>query len=333
MRLVAITLGFVFVSIAALAACGDSEPEVDADATATSESLAATAEAGQAAANAAAEAQYLAKFEAYFEQLDSMVRSIDQSLSQTYPVAARLFEVLQAADVSETVQAVLTDIEQLTPPDRFRDDHERYVRALSDTVPFAQEHDRAIEVRDLVSVFVARSRMLAAQQRALAEASPAICRAAAIEPRAATFCDTGDPLPGGEYGVELRTVFKRYSAEFGPRVSSFPAAFTPEERFQALEVLQPEIEQVLDETAESVRALEPPTELRADHDRLVLFLEETLDVARAITQAAEDRDFDRTQVEFIRSGTVLCDAHADLSATMKRLLAFYFPPQACEDRR
>ena len=161
------------------------------------------------------------------------------------------------------------------------------------------------------------------------EVSPALCRAATIPPRAATFCDTGDPLPGGQYGVELRSAFKRFVVEFGPRVSSFPQAFTPEERFAGLEVLQPEIERALEESIESISALEPPAEFQADHDRLIQYLEETLDTARAITAAAAARDFPKTQEQFARSGEVLCTAYTDLSHEFRSLVSFFFTPQAC----
>ena len=106
---------------------------------------------------------------------------------------------------------------------------------------------------------------------------------------------------------------------------------TPEERFKGLEILQPEIEAVLQETADAIRKLEPTEELRADHDRLIQYLEETADVARAITAAAKERSFEETQVEVDRSGTVFCAARGDLTDTVKPLVDFFFraTPAAC----
>ena len=67
---------------------------------------------------------------------------------------------------------------------------------------------------------------------------------------------------------------------------------------------------------------------------MIQYFEDTLDVARAITEAAKEADTKRIlQVEFPRSGTVLCDALADLSTDIEPIVGFFFtisnPPPFC----
>ena len=54
-------------------------------------------------------------------------------------------------------------------------------------------------------------------------------------------------------------------------------------------------------------------------------------MARAITAAAREQGFQKTEVEFARSGTVFCSARGDLTDTVKPLVAFFFQasPEAC----
>ena len=47
--------------------------------------------------------------------------------------------------------------------------------------------------------------------------------------------------------------------------------------------------------------------------------------------AGKERDFQKTEVEFERSGTVFCSARGDFTDTVKPLVAFFFQasPEAC----
>ena len=94
-------------------------------------------------------------------------------------------------------------------------------------VDSAREHDTAIDNRDLLGVYMTRSKMILARAPTMAESSFDICRAIASGEFAGRFCDTGEPLPGGDYGVQLRSIFKRFTVEFGPRVTSFPPGLHP----------------------------------------------------------------------------------------------------------
>ncbi len=220
--------------------------------------------------------------------------------------------------------------EQLDAPDRYQSDHDSYLQSLRDSLPLSRDFDLAIDDSDLVAVQLARTELFLSRTRLLLQASPAFCQAA-LESDLSPSCASAEPPAGGAYGAELYAIFRRFAAEFSPRVGAFPPAYTPEERFATLEALQPEIISALEEALGSVRALEPPAELRADHDRVIQYFEETLDVSRAISQAAEDRDFAATEEQFQRSGAVVCSAVQDLSPEVLPIVAAFFkgPAEDC----
>ena len=90
---------------------------------------------------------------------------------------------------------------------------------------------------------------------------------------------------------------KRSDAEVSLRTGLLSDEFTPDEQMAVLRAIQPKVEESVERTRESVVALSPPAEFEADHDRLLLFLSETLDVAQELTAAASGGDFDKVESE------------------------------------
>ena len=197
---------------------------------------------------------------------------------------------------------------------------------MREQVPLTHKHDRYADDGDLVGIVVARAELLAAREVFLTEVSPAFCQAL-TEPGAPP-CNRGDAVRDGEYATELGALSRRFSAEFGPLVSGFLPALSAKEFFESLLELQPSVEGLIDNMAEGMRELDPPTELRGDHDRTIRYFEELLAVSRSITQAARDGQQDKLLMElFPLSGQVLCDARRDLSAEFIPLLVNVFGPE------
>ena len=115
----------------------------------------------------------------------------------------------------------------------------------------------------------------------------------------------------------------RYAAH--PRVSSFPLGMLPDEFFTALLILNPEIEAVIAEALEAAEQLSPPEEFRTDHQRLLQYFRENLELAQAITGAARDREIDKLRKEYFpQSGVVVGAAIKDFSDEFKPLIDPYF---------
>ena len=314
--------GLTLLSAIAFAACGGSDDGDTARPTATP---AATEEI----ALSESEEQYLEDLAAIDTQIGAKVVAVDVALNTTWPTRGRLFSVMQDADVGATFDTMLQEADRLVPPDRFRSDHELYLQSLRDSLALSEDFDRALADEDLVGTYLIRADLFLSRTSLLLAASPAFCDAAlrVISPG----CESAEPPLQGAYGVELRSIVRRFTADFDPRVGSFPPAFTPEERFTALAALQPDIIEAIEDGLAALQPLEPPEEIRADHDRIIQYFDEILEVAQAISQAAEDQDFDKIEEEFQRSGTVFCSARKDLSPEVKPIVASFFEggPDAC----
>ena len=275
-----------------------------------------------------AETQYLDRLDAGVSRIEAAFDAVGRDLRQTYPTRERLMSSLRQADAFGAVRALLDDLRQAEPPERFRADHAGLVGLLSDLAT-TSNLTQALENDDLVGVSLACKDFLVGMGRVAQQATRPFCRAAAFGNPGAT-CD--DDVPGGEYGVALRRAFNRSAVEFGPRVSSFPVGLATDELFTALEVLQPEIIQALEETGAAVRALQPPPELRADHQRIVTYWEDTLEVSRAISRAVEARDAPEQRLQFRESGVVFCTAARSLSDSVRPILGPHLRPgPGCSD--
>ena len=255
-------------------------------------------------------------------------------LNQTWPTRERFLSVLREADLPAAQDHFLQEVQELDPPERFRQDHESLVLFLTEQTEYLTKfYYQTLEDNDLVPFVVGRANIGVAQQLLLLDVSGPFCRTLFPAVPGPTRCDTGEPASGGAYGAEIQEILKRHGAEFGPRVSGFLSALTPEELFASLAALQTEIEGVIANTRDELRDVEPPEEVRADHERLVQYFVEILEVARDITQAARDQDQAKLLNElFPESGIVLCDARGDFSEDYLPIVAPSFgdeEPEFC----
>ena len=316
------------LSLMILSACGSSEPT----ATPTPEPV-----AQDSVDLSGGEDQYLEAIASIDRKFRDVLVSIGEALSTTWPTRERLLDVLGEADVSGKLEDAHQQAEQLSPPESLRPDHSLYMRFMEEAGGHIRDHDQAVQAGDLVSVFVRRAHAFVARGKMIRAVSPAFCDALTRDPPGGgpphrSFCNgEGGELPGGEYGTALHAIFEQYASEFNPRVSSFSPAFTPEELYASLAILNPEIETMIEEARDMVMALAPPAELRADHDRVILYLEENLELAREISQAARDQDGAELRTDlFPESGIVLCNAQRELSDAIRPLVAPFFGDEVPE---
>ena len=163
---------FALILLAALAACGGSqgtptpEPTSQSIPEATSTSPPATpTEIPLTAVGelTGAETRYLDTLEAAVRRMDQVVSSVGTALDQTWPTRERLIDVLSEARIGDARASMLEELDQLDPPDRFQEDHHRYMAFLREQVPLTQEHDQRASQGDLAEVVVYRARLLAAR--------------------------------------------------------------------------------------------------------------------------------------------------------------------------
>ena len=304
--------GLVLLAFTLLAACGGSEDQQTPSPTATD-----------------AETAYLEQVRTLEAELGVAFERIGEMLSRAYAVREVLFEAVARADLHSVFESVLRQAEEIAPPGRFRVDHERYVQMLRDSYPLALESERAIEDKDLLGLYISRARFAENRNTLLLETSLAFCTGTVPEDLLGigrpSPCGRPADLPGEAYGVALYDIMQRYQLEFSPRVSSFPLGMLPDEFFTALLILNPEIEAVIAEALEAAEQLSPPEEFRTDHQRLLQYFRENLELAQAITGAARDREIDKLRKEYFpQSGVVVEAAIKDFSDEFKPLVDPYF---------
>ena len=297
----------VMVTVLIVVACGSS------GSTPTPSTLGLSAEE--------AEAEYLRTLGSAVSDVNTATDEVGRILSQVYPTKGAVLQAITDTNSVSATRRLQETLSQLTPPARFREDHERLVAFTSE---FEADYDTeaALARGDLFQVIVDRKDFLLGYGRAVQQSSLPFCNALAFGD-ASIVCDTD--VPGGEYGVQLRTILNTYLAvEFFPRVTSFPLGLSQEEVFEGLLLINPEIEAVLEAAGARVRALQPPSNYQSDHDVIVRFLEENLETARGITKAARDQDGVAQRAYFTESGAVLCRAVRALSDEIRPILGPHF---------
>ena len=283
----------------------------------------------------AAEAEYLAQVRAAFKLFEDKAAGFGAVFSQTWPLRERLFEALKGAGAGTAFQETVEALEQLDPPQRFRADHEIWVRTAGELFRIDNQIIQALDEQDAVAFFVINAQLAEVSGLARLKLSPAACNGAAPPgPRPSPGCRSGEPLPGGEYGTQLEAIMGRLDGTFSPRAVFvfLPPILLPEEIPTLLEMLQPKAIEALEEAMGQVQGLEPPDELRSDHGRLLQYLQDQLEIVRDIPPAAGDQDMsmliDRTQ----RARAVYCDARQEISDSSNPILRIHFqgPPMACD---
>ncbi|MEE9284241.1 MAG: hypothetical protein V3V35_00770 [Dehalococcoidia bacterium] len=269
------------------------------------------------------EAEYLDSLDAAVSRLNAANSSFGRELSRSYPTRSAMLRAIEGADFDGATSALQETLNQIDPPRQFRADHQRLADFFNE---FFAERSRgeALASQDLFTVMVDRKDFLLGYLRNAQRSTPPFCRAVVFgDP--ASVCD--DEVPGGDYGPAVRRLFNTYFAvEFGPRVQSFPLGLTQGEVFEGLLLINPEIEEVLETALRELKALQPPAPYEADHQVLVRYVDETLGVARAITQAARDRDAETQRAKFFESFTVLCNAVNALSDEIRPILGPHVAP-------
>lgn len=269
-------------------------------------------------------AAYLDEIRETTQSLSASVQEVDETLSQTWPVRARLIEVLLEADRPSIFETMLSEVQSIAPHPDFVEDHARLIAEIESSIARSTAEDQALEDGDLVQAVILVSESNRALSDLLHGVSSEFCDA--VVPDGSPFalgCNGNDAERAhGDYGEALFAAWRRYGREFSSRASAFYPAMSPEERFESLRVLQPEIVQAHDLAIEEVGALTPPQVLVADHDRLLQFFEEQRQTALDIDAAVIAGDTELVLQLFAFSGVVACTAGEDLTDEIRPLIDF-----------
>ncbi len=107
---------------------------------------------------------------------------------------------------------------------------------------------------------------------------------------------------------------------------TFAPVLTAEDYSRLDAAVGADIEDVLERTRRDVQALDAPAEFQADHDRLLLFLDETVGVVQAALQAGEQQDSIQRMEVLERGRMASCGTAEDFSPEFQAIVDVFFDP-------
>ena len=295
---------FVFlpVTLVAFVACGSDSngPEVEGDRPAATPPGTPTA----------AEQAYLDDVEGIEMLIGEKFAVFGELMGRVYATRSALFDALEEAGAGTAFDAGLAAMEALEPPERFRDEHALALDGLREFQRVDREIGQAVTDNDLVAFALASGKLGKVGAEQPLQHSSTFCLARFNAPH---LCERPDFSSSGEYGEQLYSIFSRLETDVGPAIGAGQLpALTEEEILEVINAVGLNALDVLEQSEEAVRALDPPDGLEADHDRLVRYLGDLLEAATEWQRAAGRGDFAASREQTLRLQEVSCTAAEEL---------------------
>ena len=320
------------VTALAVAACGTPEPTPTPTATPPPTPTATP----QPIALSAGEMEYFEQVQAAQKLAESKFENFGAIFGRAWPLRSLLIDALLEAGVGTALTGTLEALEELTPPERFRADHERMVEVTRELVSLDGEAAQAVKDDDLARFVLVNGELGLVSSSVLPGYSAAFCENAfAAEDDGAALCGPAGPLPGGDYGARLNEALRRFEPGFRSAggVFGFPLSLRPEELATVLATKGSTFGEQLQEVRAQVESLTPPEELRADHDRLAAYYDGFIDRVNKLIAATEAGDVETAQNQFFGFRGQFCETRGSFSSSQfKELVGLHFraDPDACE---
>ena len=280
-----------------------------------------------------------AEEEEYFEEVraaqaltESKFENFSAIFGQAWPLRSLLIGALLKAGVGTAFTGTLEALEELTPPERFRADHDRMVEATRESVRVDGEIAQAVNDDDLARFVLLNGELGQVNSSVAPGFSAAFCEHTDV---GGALCGPAGPVPGGEYGERVHEALRRFEPGFrtATGVFAFPLTLRPEELAKVLVTQAPIFGKQLQEVRAQVGSLTPPEELRADHDRLVAYYDGFIDGVSKLTAAVEAGDVETAQRQLIGFQGQFCATRGSFSSSQfKELVGLHFraDPDACD---
>ena len=302
----------LLVALVAFAACGsdsNGEPEADGQ---TATPVGTTTEAEQAYLDELAGVTPLIveNFDKFFE-----------ILTQVYETRGALFGALEEAGAGTTFDAGLAHLEALEPPERYRDEHALAVDALREIQRIDRQVGQAVVDVDLVAFAFANVELGRVTNASPLQHSEEFCFARYDSRH---LCERPDFSSSPGYGEELYSILSRFETEAGPAVGAGAPSMNDEETLEVANALAPGAVATLEEIAEGLAALSPPESLQADHDLIVRYAGDVLELATEWRDAAERGDLAATQAQIGPIFELFCTTAGELSPAITPIVVVHF---------
>ena len=305
----------LLIALVAIVACGSDsdDPEIEVDAPA----------ATPAGAPTAAEQAYLDEVENAAGLLLENFAQFAEVMNGVFATRGALFGALEEAGAGTAFDSGLAAMEALEPPERFLDEHELAVDSLREFQRLDRQVGQAVEDADLVAFALANVQLTELSIESPLQHSETFCLARFIG--APHLCERPDFSSSGEYGEGVYSALSRIETDVAPALfgSELPG-LSDEEALEVLAAVAPSAIDALEQIENDVRALDPPAEFVADHDILVEYLGDFLDIASERRQAAERGDVEAVRAQIPLLIELFCGAANELSPTITPFVVVHF---------
>ena len=323
-------LAVMVVTALAVVACGTPEP------TPTPTPSPTPTATPPPAALSAGEMEYFEQVQAAQKLTESKFENFGAIFGRAWPLRSLLIDALLEAGVGTAFTGTLEALAGLSPPERFRADHERMVDVTRELVRLDGEAAQAVKDDDLARFVLVNGELGQVSSSVLPGFSATFCENAfATDDERAALCGPAGPLPGGDYGARLNEALRRFEPGFRSAggVFGFPLSLRPEELAAVLATQGSTFGEQLREVRAQVESLTPPEELRADHDRLVAYYDGFIDRVNKLIAATEAGDVGTAQNQYFGFQAQFCETRGSFSSSQfKALVGLHFQadPDACD---
>lgn len=301
----------LLVALVALACGSDSNGETEADGpTATA-----------AETPTAAEQAYLDELAGVTPLIVENFDKFGEILTQVYETRGALFGALEEAGAGTAFDAGLAHLEALEPPERYRDEHTLAVDDLRELQRIDRLVGQSVVDVDLVAFALANVELGRVANASPLQHSEAFCFA---RYDSGQLCERPDFSSSPGYGEELYTILSRFETDAGPAVGAGVPSMNDEERLEVANTLAPGAVATLEEMAESLGALTPPESLQADHDLIVRYAGDVLELATEWRDAAEAGDLAALPAQGEQIMALFCTTALELSPAITPIVVVHF---------
>ena len=319
--------GFSALIALVLVACGGSDSTATALPTSTPSPTAAAASQQESSELSAEDEEFLAAItDAQLLSQEIFMRSA-QIISQTYPLRETLLAALLESGVGTPFIGNFAALEALDPPDRFREDHRIWLAATRELLRIDTEAAEAVRDGDLVTFLHLNGDLAETAVRGRLALSPVFCQSTATDPRAAANCTQEGSVLTGEYEIGIDSLFRTYLPSFAAAQSTlaFRLSLTPEEMGQVLSSMAEGSRNSFQAVESALRAMTPPDELLADHERLQAYFSEVLAIVEEVRSLRESGELNEARLELQKLEQPFCDARGSFeSSDFKAAVAIFF---------
>lgn len=236
--------------------------------------------------------------------------------TQTYPVREALIAALLKAGVGTPFINRTAILENLDPPERFREDHLIWLNASRELLRIDTEAAEAVEAGDLVRFSVLNGQLGGVNVGALIALSPAFCRRIGQTVEQLEICTPDDSVLDGEYETAINDLIRGFMPAFATFQGDigFRLSLTPEELNLITSETAANARNTFQGFASALDKVTPPDDLSADHERLKEFFDRALEIVTEVDRLGREGDLEGARGELLKLEPAFCDARGSFEA-------------------